>query len=237
MEQLSCIVHFSINDSKYTRIKTISDINKEKIYAAKALKQELGGANHHKEQCESVPDEIDYGKTGIYLEPCYKKFVRILSDKQSLKDQPGCSNDVPSNQTRPKRGKSLDSTDARGVYPKECNFCKKYRIKRHQKHYYPTTISTLQHNTFNTFQQAVSTIKQAAEANEDQSLYFEIKDLDLIAKEFKYHNSCYKEYTRKEKVSLSTVAEGDERESGDFKAVVKCIAEKVLQENQAVSMK
>ena len=51
-----------------------------------------------------------------------------------------------------------------------------YRIKRSGRHLLPTTIST---------QQAVNTIKEAAEAKEDQSLYYEIKDLDLIAKEFK----------------------------------------------------
>jgi hypothetical protein len=41
----------------------------------------------------------------------------------------------------------------------------------------------------------------AAESKGDQSLYFEIKDADLIAREFKYHENCYKEYTRKENLS------------------------------------
>ena len=145
-----------------------------------------------------------------------------------MEQLPGGSNDLPCDQPRPKRAKSLDSVDSRGVYPKECNFCKKYRVKRQQKHHLPITVSTLQ---------AVNTIKQAAEANEDQSLFFEIKDVDLIAKEFKYHDFCYKEYKRKEKGSISKVTEEDERESGDFEAVVKCITEKVLNENQALSMK
>ena len=43
---------------------------------------------------------------------------------------------------------------------------------------------------------AVQTIKDAAESKEDQSLYFEIKDADLITREFQYHEHCYKEYTR-----------------------------------------
>ena len=42
---------------------------------------------------------------------------------------------------------------------------------------------------------AVKTIKDAAESKEDfDLLYFEIKDADLIAREFKYHKRCYKEY-------------------------------------------
>ena len=59
---------------------------------------------------------------------------------------------------------------------------------RNGKYIFPITIST---------QQAVNTIKDAAEAKEDQKLFFEIKDLDLIAKEFKYHDAFYREYTRK----------------------------------------
>ena len=51
----------------------------------------------------------------------------------------------------------------------------------------------------NCTEQAVNIIKQAAEANKAQTLFFEIKDLDLIAKEFKYHECCYNNFTRKEK--------------------------------------
>ena len=51
----------------------------------------------------------------------------------------------------------------------------------------------------NCTEQAVNTINQAAEANKAQTLFFEIKDLDLIAKEFEYHECCYKDFTQKEK--------------------------------------
>ena len=53
------------------------------------------------------------------------------------------------------------------------------------KIYLPITVCT---------EQAVNTIIQAAEANEDQTLFFGIKDLDLIAKEFKYRECCYKDF-------------------------------------------
>ena len=98
------------------------------------------------------------------------------------------------------------------MYPKECNFCKKYRIKRQQKIYLPITVCT---------EEAVNTIKQAAEANEDQTLFFEIKDLDLIAKEFKYHECCYKDFTRKEK-HLTPSLYG----KGNFEKVKACIEKK-----------
>ena len=51
----------------------------------------------------------------------------------------------------------------------------------------PKTVST---------DKAVQTIKDAAESKEDQSLYFEIKDADLITREFQCHEYCYMEYTR-----------------------------------------
>ena len=108
------------------------------------------------------------------------------------------------------------------MYPKECNFCKKYRIKHQQKICLPITVCT---------EQAVNTIIQAAEANEVQTLFFGIKDLDLIAKEVKYHECCYKDFTRKEK-HLTPSLYG----KGNFEKVKACIEEKVLTENQAVSM-
>eukprot|EP00794_Sanderia_malayensis_P014842 gene14842-biopygen11931 len=231
-QKLSCIVHYKIKESKYSNIKAISDIKKEKLYASKRLREELDGEKNHKDQCNGIPDEIDPNVHGIHLDPCYKKFVKILSDKKVVDSAQGTSTDSNYDQPRPKRIKSSDGFGGgvRGVYPKECNFCHKYRVKRQQKHHLPITVST---------HQAVMTIKQAAEANEDQSLFFEIKDLDLIAKEFKYHDFCYKEYTRKEKIRIASTQEdtGEQRSSGNFEAVVQCIKERIIDENQAVSMK
>ena len=230
MDKLTCIIHYEKKDSLCSKIKAISEVNREKIYAAKQLREKLGGQNHHALQCSTVPDLIDAEKHGIHLEPCYKKFVRILSDKTDTSSQPGCRSSVQESSascSRPKRAKTSVGVDSRGVYPKECNFCKKYRVKRQHKNFWPVTIST---------EQAATTLKQAAEASEDQDLYYEIKDLDLIAKEFKYHKPCYREFTRKiRQVNLPSPKEP--RPAGDFDSVVECINVKVLCENQAVSMK
>ena len=181
MENLQCIIHYNIKNANYSKIKPISEINQEKIYAAKSIRKSKGGNHHHKEQCDAIPSEIDPTKHGIHLTPCYKKFVLIISqEKRKSLDDPGTS-------VRPERLKVSEEHSTRNIYPKECNLCKRYR-----RHLLPTTIST---------QQAVNTIKEAAEAKEDQSLYYEIKDLDLIAKEFQYHDVCYREFTRKEDVT------------------------------------
>ena len=54
----------------------------------------------------------------------------------------------------------------------------------------------------------------------------------MIAKEFKYHECCYKDFTGKEK-RLTPSLYG----KGNFEKVKACIEEKVLTENQAVSMR
>ena len=54
----------------------------------------------------------------------------------------------------------------------------------------------------------------------------------MIPKEFKYHECCYKDFTRKEK-HLTPSLYG----KGNFEKVKACIEEKVLTENQAVSMR
>ncbi|CAB3980567.1 Hypothetical predicted protein [Paramuricea clavata] len=43
---------------------------------------------------------------------------------------------------------------------------------------------------------AAAQIKESAEAK-DTKVFYEIRDIDLIAKEFKHHDFCYREFTRK----------------------------------------
>lgn len=71
------------------------------------------------------------------------------------------------------------------VYPKECNLCLKFRVQRKSERYksYITTTYTDE-----------NTIKAAAKGK-NETFYTEIKDLDLIAKKFKFHKHCYQQYT------------------------------------------
>ncbi len=224
MDERKCIVHYEIKDAKYSNLKDISSVNKERIYSAKCLRESLGGQNLHTHQCQLIPEEIDPVQHGVHLIPCYKKFTLILSKEKNLSSENVNNESVTS--PRPKRAKTSHASSSSNVYPKECNFCGKYKIMRKKKNYFPITVCT---------EKAVQTIKDAAESKEDQSLYFEIKDADLIAREFKYYESCYKDYTRKQKHSLKSVR--NERSFGDFDQVKKCIEEKILSQNQAISMR
>ena len=71
------------------------------------------------------------------------------------------------------------------VYPEECSLCTKFRVEQKSEKYKPYKITTYT---------AENTIK-AAVKDKNEKLYNEVKDLDLIVKEFKFHKHCYQQYT------------------------------------------
>ena len=75
----------------------------------------------------------------------------------------------------------------------------------------------------------------AAESKGGDS-YYEIRDLDLIAKEFRYHRLCYKDFIRHQKSSNNNEQEESDTQKGNFKAVIEFIENTILLQNQAVSM-
>ena len=104
--------------------------------------------------------------------PCYKKFTLILSSQSK-------------ETVTPKRfsGRqliSLESTSA-WVYLDDCNLCHKIRIKHKEQIVLPGKILIVN---------ATKSVKES-EKIKDSSRYVEIIDLDLIAKEFKYHQVFY----------------------------------------------
>ena len=172
-----CIVHYPNKDeSKYSVIRDISTINEERIRLAKSERESYTNENFHSEHCESIPDEINHDKHGIHLDPCYKKFTLILS--KNKKEPTEKSERLSERLSSPPRKDAL-------VYPKECNICKLYKIKVKGSFEFPITIYTLN---------ATKTVKAAA-MSKNQDMYYEIKDLGLISKEFKYHSSCYPDFT------------------------------------------
>ena len=69
---MKCIVYYP-NQGKYTKLKSISDVNKTKIKKAKEFRENLGGENHHFLQCEGVPEVFNDNLHGVHSEPHYKK--------------------------------------------------------------------------------------------------------------------------------------------------------------------
>ena len=75
----------------------------------------------------------------------------------------------------------------------------------------------------------------AAESKGGDS-YYEIRDLDLIAKEFRYHRLCYKDFIRHQKSSNNNEQEESDTQKGNFEAVIEFIENTILLQNQPVSM-
>ncbi|CAB4017036.1 Hypothetical predicted protein [Paramuricea clavata] len=81
---------------------------------------------------------------------------------------------------------------------------------------------------------AAAQIKESAEAK-DTKLFYKIRYIDLIAKEFKYHDFCYREFTRKV-ANTNTKQFEDNDAKGNFDKVTDYIQRKVLSQNQVISM-
>ena len=67
-----------------------------------------------------------------------------------------------------------------------CNICKKGRIQQGAKKVDPIRMTTFE---------TQATVKAAAKVK-DEDMFIEIKDLDLIAKEFKMYDLCRKRFTK-----------------------------------------
>ena len=99
------------------------------------------------------------------------------------------------------------------MFPDVCNFCQKNQVQYRGKKIFPITIAT---------KQAEETLKKRA-LDRDQTLYFKIKEEDLIAKEFKYHRHCYQSFTRP-----SYQARAEVYEKKDFEVVRSIIDKEVI---------
>lgn len=228
-KNLSCIIHYA-NQDTFSDIKEISASNEERIRLAKSAREKCNDENYHIEQCESIPEQIDKTLHGIHSTPCYKKFTLILSKTK-------IETTTPSNQNRTST-RIKSPPNVKSVYPRECNICKKYQITIKRKKVIPIKITTLI---------ATETIKAAA-MKKDEQLFYEIKELDLISKEFKYHPQCYKDFTRGfgEKGRTENQAQDDDElplndnestsQVKDIEAVKRFIEANILRDNKAVSM-
>ena len=223
MSALTCIVHYAVNNSKILLTRNITNINFQRIKQAKSIRIERRGRNFHEEQCKLIPNEIDPEKHGIHLE-CYKRFTLIISSEKN-KISPKLAS-IPSSKTSisPKKclkRKRLQTTQKqKDLYPKECSLCHKYTIRdKHKK-------KVLVKPSICLTKEAEAKIKHAAKVKK-LDLYFEIKDVDLIAKEFKYHKNCYRNLTR-QTTEVDTVDR--------FEAVAEYVHENIIINNEFISM-
>ena len=147
--QIECVIHYEGFDF-YSKVKEVNENNDQRTRAVKQIREQLGGANFHQKHCKGAPDTIDRNH-GIHMTPCYKKFTFILSSQSKETFTP--------KKLSGRQRNSLESTCAL-VYPDDCNFCHKIRIKHKGQFVLPIKITT-----FN----ATKTVKESAKIK-DSSL-------------------------------------------------------------------
>ena len=98
----------------------------------------------------------------------------------------------------------------------------KNRIAVNKKEEFPTKIVTYE---------AQETLLKIATEKNDFDLLGAIKDVDLIASEFKNHKSCYKSYTRSAKNNSKP-----SYEKGNFEAVCNVIEDEVIFKSKSFSI-
>ena len=218
MENLICVVHYP-SESKYSTITPLNENTLRRITEAKLLREISGGSNLHAEQCASVPNDIQPGITGIHMTPCYKKFTLFISQERKKKIS------LPGGQRQ--RTSMEKNCTTRSLFPEICFFVKKKIMRKEQG----KRVACHKLRT----KQAEEKLKHMALIKKDTKLLRYIRRVDLIAKKFQIHRSCYRDYTREDKKNDDQSCTG-ETTNFNFEAVKTFIQENVIELNQAVSM-
>ena len=164
----------------------------------------------------AIPKRFVQGQYYVHC-LCYQKFTKAVSmqAKKASKKNIGYAHLSPL-----KRSTRVTGTPGT-LFPNMCMKCKSSRpLKVKGKKQFITVLQTFS---------ACKTVKFAAAIHSDDEMLRQVTGKDLIAKEFKMHLNCYKEYRRVcSKQSLGGVSflsvdkdsENETRTANNFKTVV-----------------
>lgn len=226
----TCCIHYDYIKTSDNLIAA-SKSAQQTLIECKNIRENLGGENHHIEQCRGIPSNADeVSTTELYFHrECYQKFTyaRTLLKRKKTKDE----EEESSHKTlRTALRASTASTNLRprGLFPDHCMICKKKSLKVNNKRQPLTSIVT---------KTAENTLKAAAQARNDQDMIATAAGTDLIAREFQKHEKCYREYTRvvRDHNEAAEVNNADES-NGNLDAVLFMIDNDVLHGQQCLSM-
>ena len=222
---MSCIIHYN----QFERGEKLVDVTEQTfatLVECKSIRESLGGDNHHIQQCKFIPDT--FNQELKYHRQCYQKFTyaKTLAKRKICKEprkQRLSNRFVADSQNEAKRRKVELST----LFPEHCMFCEKVRITVNKKEQYPKRIET---------KIAENSVLNAANLRSDVTMLGMINGIDLIAKEFRKHEKCYRDYTRV-LFETSTNRTGEEvYDKGNFLDVCSVIDNDVLAERKCISM-
>ena len=118
------------------------------------------------------------------MEPCYKKFTIIISKARNKRKT---TNDPGDDDALRKKSRARRTSVGGNLCPDHCYFCKKERKSVKGK---------VQLSQKLTLKSTEERIKPAAEEKKDENVLRDIRDVDLLAKEFQVHDKCRLDYTR-----------------------------------------
>ena len=227
MTDPACCIHYK--NIKYTdHLIRTSQTTLDTLIENKNIRVNLGGENHHPEQCCGIPDSKEQHSELFYHRKCYQKFTyaKALLKRKNVKDE---ESGMSSKRQRLIRNKSLDPNEIRprGLFPSICMICKKKSIKINNKRQPLTKVMT---------KTAEMTLKAAAQAWDDKDMIASVHETDLIAKEFQKHEKCYREYTRIVRESVSQSKNDEDDPHGNIDVVLFIIEKDVLQGQQCLSV-
>ena len=203
----------------------LSEVSFKTLTECKKIRESLGGENHHEDQCKGIPAVLNE-ESFYYHRECYQKFTyaRALL-KRKLENE----NETMKSNKRPSRASSsTGAACSRGIFPKQCMICSKERTKVGGKFQFPTKILA---------RSAEETLKNAAHLRNDQTMITAVTGIDLIAKEFSKHQTCYINYTRISRETKTKNSASSERDTtGDFQSVCNVIEKLVIGQQKCVSM-
>lgn len=221
-EHLECIVHYDTvkRDDRCFILteKTLSSIRK----AAK-LREVQGFTDYERQQniCRSLPTGLSAHHG--YHRKCYQIFTnttRLLKRKTD----PDCSESEQKSNFSKKKKRRQSTTTHRALLPqRECIFCGKRVKKSGQKFECLKKLSS---------QSREKTIKLRAEAIHDAKI-MAYKDVDLVAKEARYHLACYHQFVPPEGPASTSVS-GTEKamhmaHDDAFRYICRYVEESIIQ--------
>lgn len=173
-----CIVHYDQFDIQNPNLTVLREETYNRLIKSKDARLQLGGAHVHHKQIESIPSVFTPNELFVHRQ-CYQNFTKAISIE---------TNKLGNVKISPLKRRKRSAENAGILFPNKCMKCdtsKPLKVKgKKQEIKVMQTVSSCE------------SIQNAAKLHKDQGMLLRITGQDLIAKEFKMHPKCYREYTR-----------------------------------------
>jgi len=201
--QVACIIHYE-RHNKPEDVTPLTAQSFDTIKRSASIRQSAVTEAHRLDSiCAKIPTNFDSAVHG-YHRWCYCSFTNVAKVSKALESTLGASNSEI-NVTRQSVRTSAVSHTSAGLFPQtECLFCGKGRKKSRSGEEVLTKCLC---------KTAEQNIKECAKLKNDFTLMGKVNDVDLRAKEARYHESCRKAYVRAGDRSHHTTVESDDEKS------------------------